>query len=100
MSVVVFHPFRAPLPFQCDHGSAVGFELKSQEYQMALDNLGATGINLICSGNSEKRAQPGKLSDGSWTDPQFCGPRQAICGISVQNHNSTYVEKYFFKLVN
>lgn len=89
--------FVAPLKTACD-GFATGFQLLSDEPQIALDNTGANNLRIYCSGLKENPTQYvegyGEYT-GEWTDPQFCKDRQAICGIKSQVQNSG--KKHFLK---
>ncbi|XP_021967329.1 uncharacterized protein LOC110862438 [Folsomia candida] len=76
----------AELPTACE-GFAIGFQLLSDDPQIALDNTGANNIRIYCSDMKDSATQYvegyGDYT-GQWTDPQFCKERQAICGIKSQ----------------
>lgn len=88
----------AELPTACE-GFAIGFQLLSDDPQIALDNTGANNIRIYCSDMKDSATQYvegyGDYT-GQWTDPQFCKERQAICGIKSQvQTRGTYISSFW-----
>jgi hypothetical protein len=79
--------YTLPLRGSCE-GVGIGFQLNSQDDQGSGDDTGANNLRVFCSGlkkNSPAYVEGFGNYNGEWTSSQYCGPRQAICGVQSQS---------------
>lgn len=89
--------------FFCASGVTTGFQLRSEKSQTIFaDDTAANNMRLFCNSNSSDVLEGDGLDFGSWTEPQGCFRRQALCGYSSQvDHDLSSGNAYVnFQLLN
>jgi len=73
--------------YECHNSYAVGFQLRSEEFQHDNDDSAANNLRIFCS-NSMTYLEGSGLDWGDWTEPQRCPVGWAMCGLRTQVQSS------------